>query len=277
MLLDFHGTIAQVEDPVGGCTSAAPACGATLDRGRPPSWPTGSPPPAGPAGRGRTGCRPHLAEVWADRDLPPHAHRAAYTGPGRDRARGIEGLAEAAVRAAAVADGWQLYADTVPTLQALRARRGAGRGGQQHRLRPARPRPAELGFADLVDAFVLSYEVGRCKPDPAIFRNACAALRRRPGAHADGRRHPGRRGRGRRRAAASSSCRRVTRARSTVSARCCACCRPWVATDPAGACFKCCRRWEPLSQHRLCACRLPARRRQCRDTDRLTSGGSSCR
>ncbi len=38
-----------------------------------------------------------------------------------------------------------------------------------------RPLCAALGFAELVDAFVLSYEVGRCKPDPAIFLQACAA------------------------------------------------------------------------------------------------------
>jgi FMN phosphatase YigB (HAD superfamily) len=40
-----------------------------------------------------------------------------------------------------------------------------------------RPISAHLGFADLVDAFVLSYEVGRCKPDPAIFQHACGLLR----------------------------------------------------------------------------------------------------
>ncbi len=39
---------------------------------------------------------------------------------------------------------------------------------------------ADLGFAGLVDEFVLSYEVGRCKPDPAIFLQACAALRADP-------------------------------------------------------------------------------------------------
>ena len=39
-----------------------------------------------------------------------------------------------------------------------------------------RPLFAAWGLADLVDAFVLSYEVGRCKPDPAIFLRACGML-----------------------------------------------------------------------------------------------------
>ena len=33
-----------------------------------------------------------------------------------------------------------------------------------------------MGLAGLFDACVLSFEIGRCKPDPAIFRAACAAL-----------------------------------------------------------------------------------------------------
>ena len=39
-----------------------------------------------------------------------------------------------------------------------------------------RPHFAGLGPGRLVDAFVLSYEVGRCKPDPAIFLRACGML-----------------------------------------------------------------------------------------------------
>lgn len=43
-----------------------------------------------------------------------------------------------------------------------------------------RPLAADLGIGDLLDEYVLSYEVGRCKPDPAIFRKACALLRADP-------------------------------------------------------------------------------------------------
>jgi hypothetical protein len=34
VLFDFHGTLAQVEDPVTWVMAAAAACGADLDRGR---------------------------------------------------------------------------------------------------------------------------------------------------------------------------------------------------------------------------------------------------
>ena len=39
-----------------------------------------------------------------------------------------------------------------------------------------RPHFAAWGLDALVDAFVLSYEVGRCKPDPAIFLRACGMV-----------------------------------------------------------------------------------------------------
>ncbi|HEY0529988.1 MAG TPA: HAD-IA family hydrolase, partial [Actinoplanes sp.] len=39
-----------------------------------------------------------------------------------------------------------------------------------------RPHFAAWGLDSLVDAYVLSYEVGRTKPDPAIFLRACGML-----------------------------------------------------------------------------------------------------
>src|SRR5205085_8444920 len=64
---------------------------------------------------------PHLAELYADRDLYADAHRAAYTGLYRT----VDGVSEALVDALygrlLVADGWVAYADTLPTLKALRA------------------------------------------------------------------------------------------------------------------------------------------------------------
>jgi len=40
-----------------------------------------------------------------------------------------------------------------------------------------RPICQALRVHDLISAYVLSYEVGRCKPDTAIFEYACASLR----------------------------------------------------------------------------------------------------
>ncbi len=67
------------------------------------------------------------------------------------------------------------YPDTVPTLAALRAAdvRVAVVSNIGFDIRPLFD---AWGLAELVDAHVLSYEVGRCKPDPAIFWRACGML-----------------------------------------------------------------------------------------------------
>ena len=41
--------------------------------------------------------------------------------------------------------------------------------------------PAVLGLLPDLDAYVLSYEVGLAKPDPAIFQHVCDALGCAPG------------------------------------------------------------------------------------------------
>ena len=57
---------------------------------------------------------PHLIEVWAERDLYAHAHRAAYTGLAATVDAGIDGPRRRALRAAAAPGG----------LAGLRGRRG---------------------------------------------------------------------------------------------------------------------------------------------------------
>lgn len=175
MLFDFHGTLAQVEEPVSWVLAAAATCGAELDRGRATAL----------ADRlvmaGRAGgplphrVPPHLSEHWADRDLYEHSHRAAYTGLAETVDAGVEGLADALYDRLLGPQGWLPYPDTEPTLRTLH---DAG-------IRVAvvsnigfdiRPHFAAWGLDALVDAFVLSYEVGRCKPDPAIFLRACGMV-----------------------------------------------------------------------------------------------------
>lgn len=179
VLLDFHGTLAQVEDAVTWVMRAAEACGVSLERGRATVL-ADRLTTAGRAG----GPRPHrvppgLLEVWGDRDLSERAHRATYTGLAATVDAGIEGFAEALYDRLLLAEGWSLYPDTLPTLRALRASRVpiavvSNIGFDLRQL------AEELSLAGLVDEFVLSYEVGRCKPDPAIFLKACAALRTDP-------------------------------------------------------------------------------------------------
>ena len=176
MLFDFHGTIAQVEDPVEWVLAAAAECGATLDLMLATSL-ADRLVTAGRAGGPRPGRVPvHLAEVYADRDLTPTAHRAAYQGLAETVA---PDLAEALYARLLRPEGWIPYADTIPTLQALYAA-GVPVGVLSNIGFDIRPLCAELGFAQYVSAWVLSYEVGTCKPDPAIFRYACRSLGAEP-------------------------------------------------------------------------------------------------
>ncbi len=175
VLFDFHGTIAQVEDPVAWLLAGAAECGVTLARPRATvladrlvaAGRAGGPLPAR--------VPPRLAEVWADRDLYEHAHRAAYTGLAATVDTGVDGLPEALYERVLRLEGWHLYADTADTLRALRAA-GVPVAVVSNIGFDIRPFFAAWGLSDLIDAFVLSYELGRCKPDPAIFLRACGLL-----------------------------------------------------------------------------------------------------
>jgi HAD superfamily hydrolase (TIGR01509 family) len=175
VLFDFHGTLAQIEDPVAGILAAATACGVTLDPVRATGladrlvaagW-VGGPLPAR--------VPPHLAEVWATRDLSAAAHRAAYTGLAETVTVDVDGLAEALYHRMTQVEGWQPFADTAPTLRALHDA-GVPVAVVSNIGFDIRPMFQAWGLADLVGAWTLSYEVGVCKPDPDIFRAACTAL-----------------------------------------------------------------------------------------------------
>jgi HAD superfamily hydrolase (TIGR01549 family) len=174
VLFDFHGTLAQVEEPVRWVQAAAAACGRELDRGRATvladrlvtAGRAGGPVPAR--------VPPHLAEHWADRDLYAHSHRAAYTGLAATVA-GDDGMADALYDRVLGPDGWLPYADSAATLRALRET-GIKLAVVSNIGFDIRPHFAAWGMDALIDAYVLSFEVGRTKPDPAIFLRACGML-----------------------------------------------------------------------------------------------------
>jgi HAD superfamily hydrolase (TIGR01509 family) len=175
VLFDFHGTLAQVEGPVAWVSAAAASCGRELDRaaatalsdrlltaGRP-----GGPPPHR--------VPPQLAELYADRDLYEYAHRAAYQGLSQTVPTDIEGLSEALYERLLIPAGWHAYRDTVSTLASLHDR-GIPVAVVSNIGFDMRPLAEAMGFAPYVKAYVLSYELGRTKPDPAVFRHACTAI-----------------------------------------------------------------------------------------------------
>jgi HAD superfamily hydrolase (TIGR01509 family) len=175
VLFDFHGTLAQVEDPVDWVRAAAAGCGRELDRGAATiladrlvtAGRAGGPPPHR--------VPPPLAEVWAERDLYGPAHRAAYVGLAQTVVADVDGLAEALYDRLLVPEGWLAYEHTVSTLAELRAR-DVPVALVSNIGFDVRPITEALGFHKYIEAYVLSYELGRCKPDPAIFRTACAML-----------------------------------------------------------------------------------------------------
>src|SRR5262249_52420812 len=171
----YPGTVAQVEDPVGWVLAAASACGAILDQLRATAL-ADQLVTVGRAGGPRpVKVPPHLAEVFADRDLDSRSHRAAYVGLASTVDAGIEGFAEALYERLLRPEGWRAYADTTPVLGALHAA-GVPGGLVSNIAFDLRSLCTSMGLAEYVMTWALSFEVGRCKPDPAIFRYACEAL-----------------------------------------------------------------------------------------------------
>ena len=120
----------------------------------------------------------HLAHAWHTRDLSHAAHRAAYGGlavhAGLTPAQATA-LYEHTLRA----EAWLAYADTVETLQRLAALSVPTALVSNIGWDP-RPVLERHGVDGLLGALVLSDELGVTKPDPRIFRQACAALGAEP-------------------------------------------------------------------------------------------------
>ncbi len=109
---------------------------------------------------------------WANRDLQPHLHREAYLHVLRES--GLTGEDAAALYPKLIDPAsWTPYPDTVDTLNGLRAA-GLKTAVVSNIAFDLRPALAAAGAG--VDEYVLSFEVGAVKPDPAIFRTALTRL-----------------------------------------------------------------------------------------------------
>jgi HAD superfamily hydrolase (TIGR01509 family) len=116
----------------------------------------------------------HLASLYAQRDLSPDIHRAAYAGLLSAVVQPFPGLADALYEEVLAARGWVPYTDARSVIDALKTR-GIRVGLISNIGFDLRPILRLHGFDDLADTCTLSYEVHAIKPDPAIFR---AALRK---------------------------------------------------------------------------------------------------
>ena len=126
-----------------------------------------------PTGRSVT-MTPEALNAWVNRDLAPHLHREAYlhvlreSGLARHHA---ESLYDHVIDPAC----WTPYPDTAAVLSGLH-RRGVKTAVVSNIAFDLRPAFEALGTAGFVDEFVLSFEVGAVKPDPAIFQAALDRL-----------------------------------------------------------------------------------------------------
>lgn len=118
--------------------------------------------------------RPDVYALQPGRDLSVEAHRRAMFA-WFEAVPFLRGYEWAAYDVMAAVDAWLPYPDTGPVLHAL-AQRGIRTGIVSNIGFDIRPHLAHHGLAPLVGTYALSYEVGREKPDPLIFRTACTAL-----------------------------------------------------------------------------------------------------
>lgn len=117
---------------------------------------------------------PEEQHAWINRDLAPHLHREAYlhvlreSGLADHHAESLYGM---------VIDplNWTPYPDTAAVLDGLH-RQGIKTAVVSNIAFDVRPAFESIGAAEFVDEFVLSFEVGAVKPDPAIFETALTRL-----------------------------------------------------------------------------------------------------
>lgn len=124
-----------------------------------------------PTGPGVT-MPPDVYRAWLHRDLEPQLHREAYL-----HILQVSGLRDEHAESlyARITDpvSWTPYPDTARVLDGLRAQ-GVPTAVVSNISWDIRPTFDALGNGP--DEFVLSYEVGAVKPDPAIFRTALERL-----------------------------------------------------------------------------------------------------
>lgn len=111
---------------------------------------------------------------WMNRDLEPHLHREAYLHVLRES--GVaDHQAEALYELLIDPASWTAYPDTATVLTGLH-RKGIRIAVVSNIAFDVRPAFARLGVLDVVDEFVLSFEVGAVKPNSEIFQTALTAL-----------------------------------------------------------------------------------------------------
>lgn len=181
VLFDFSGTLMRAEPPYGRVAAVLAEAGISLPDAEVRDQADRLERSGGlPGGHHRTVVPDRFRTDWERRDLDPRAHRAAYTGMIKASGWPWPELADTIYDRCTRPEEWAPYPDTLPTLSALSAR-GVRTAVVSNIGWDPRPVLGTHGITPLVDAILLSYEEGYCKPDPALFTMACARLGAEPG------------------------------------------------------------------------------------------------
>lgn len=174
MLVDFSGTLMHAETVRQWVTAVLGTAERSIPADQLDHWavrleavgalPGGPSPPVVPTA---------LQAYWDARDLDMPAHRAAYTGLARLAGWPWPELMDALYERTLQPAAWSPYPDSARTLAALRA---AGVRTAVLSNNGWDVRPVLAGHGLQVDDVVISYEQGRCKPDPGLFALACRRL-----------------------------------------------------------------------------------------------------
>ena len=129
-----------------------------------------------PGGRGGDVLLPdRVQSLWERRDLDPSAHRAVYTDLMRLAELPWPRIEDVLYEHHWHPGSWLPYPDTRQALETLRDR-GLPVAVLSNIPRDVRPVFRYYRLDALVTGYVFSYQEGLRKPDPEIFRRACAVL-----------------------------------------------------------------------------------------------------
>lgn len=109
------------------------------------------------------------------RDRDPESHRVGWLELLQSIDDRSPGMAEVLYEKTILTPSWVPYPDTEPVLRELR-RRGVPVQILSNVAEPLAPLFERHGLGGAVSGYTLSYEQGREKPDPELFRIACRAL-----------------------------------------------------------------------------------------------------
>lgn len=180
VLFDFSGTLMRAEPPYRRVAAVLAEAGISPPEAEVREWADRLERSGGlPGGHYRADIPERFRAEWERRDLDPAAHRGAYTKLIKNSGWPWPELADTVYERCTLPEGWAPYPDSLPALSAL-AERGIRTAVVSNIGWDPRPVLDAHGVTALVGAILLSYEEGCCKPDPALFKAACARLDVRP-------------------------------------------------------------------------------------------------